>query len=93
MGLTMHKLTDLMLQLKLLAIHQDQGNNLVLAERAVRDFMVSVPPNQKDQLRTFESIDTEIAGLVQRDPRTAKLLEIVREYLRSQIGRLQAAED
>ena len=87
----MHKLTDLMLQLKLLAVQPDQGNNLVLAERAVRDFMVSVPP--KDQLKTLESVDAEIAALMLRDPRTGKLLEIVREFLRSQMDRLQPAED
>jgi hypothetical protein len=82
-----------MLQLKLLAVQPDQGNNLVLAERAIKDFMVSVPPNAKDQLRTLESVDNEIAALMSNDVRTRKLLEIVREYLRSQIVRLQTAED
>jgi hypothetical protein len=82
-----------MLQLKLLAVQPDQGNNLVLAERAIKDFMVYVPPNPEDQLRTLESVDNEIAAMMLSDARTRKLLEIVRAYVRSQIDQLQTARD
>ena len=77
----MSKLSSLMLQLRLLAVQPDQGNNIVLAEKAVMDFMASVPPNPKDQLRTLESVDTEVAGSMQSDLRASQLLEIVREYI------------
>jgi hypothetical protein len=81
-----------MLRLQLLAVQPDTGNNIYLAETAVRDFLVHIPPNLQDQLRTLESLDTDIAGLMQRDHRTAKLLEIVRAFIRSQIDRLSTSE-
>jgi hypothetical protein len=66
-----------MAQFRLLAVQPGEVNNIALAERPVSDFMVSVPANQTDQLRTLESVDTEIVNSMQSDARTAALLELI----------------
>jgi hypothetical protein len=76
---------ELLLSLRLLAVQQDQGNNLYLAERKIRDFMVRIPPS--DVATTLEVIKSEVTKLMRSDERTSTLLSLVVEFLESQLNR------
>ena len=76
---------ELLLSLRLLAVQQDQGNNLYLAARKIRDFMVRIPPS--DVATTLEVIKSEVTKLMRSDERTSTLLSLVVEFLESQLNR------
>jgi hypothetical protein len=78
-------MNNLLMSLRLLAVQPDQGNNLYLAEREIRDFMEITPPG--DVKSTLESIKTKVDDLMRSDERTSKLLTSVNEFLDAQINR------
>jgi hypothetical protein len=70
----------------LLSKSPDQGNNLVLAEQRIKEYLHTIIPSRVEQTKALTRLDTALADEIKDDPATAKFLSAVREY----IGHLQS---